>query len=88
MTESAPVKLCPEVSDLLPKADIEHLLDADSSRPRGRDETEHPRVRIKPFGNVLSVFDLRCPIQSQVDVPVKIQEQLQYVEDLRHLRED
>lgn len=90
MTVSAPVKLYKMSGNYVSNNvdEIKDSLDPDASRPRRSNETEYPRIRIKPLRDILPVLNLRRTIQPQVEIPVMIQERLQDIEDTSHLGED
>lgn len=91
MTVSAPVKL--QIQSIphthkKNKNTEKYVLDTDTTRPRGRDETKDPRVRIEPLRDVLPILDLRRAIQSEIEIPMKVEKYLENIQHPRHLRED
>ena len=63
------------------------VLYSDTTRSRRRYEAKYTRVCIEAFCDVLPILDLGSPIQTEIQVPMEIQENLQNVQYSRHLCE-
>ncbi len=61
---------------------------ADAARPRAEDEQKDARVRVEPLHQLLPILDLGRAVQAQVGVGVHVDEDLEQIEHLGHLRED
>ena len=54
-------------------------INADTSRPRGQDETEDATVHVKTLHEHLALFDARRAVQAEVAVAVVVEEGLEDV---------
>lgn len=66
-----------------------HLkIDTKTTRTSRRDEAENLVVRVEPFGQDLTLFNLGRSIKSKVTMSLVGKEFFENVEDFRHLRKD
>jgi hypothetical protein len=63
-------------------------VDPETAGAGRQDETQNTIVVVKPLGEDLALLDFCSSVETQVPVAVNVQELLQDVQDLGHLRED